>query len=43
MSILANEQDKPAWLAAQTRRRRLLTAVDPDGTRYIAYRVGGRP
>jgi hypothetical protein len=43
VSILAGEQGKPAWFAAQTQRRRLLVAIDPDETQYIAYRVGREP
>jgi hypothetical protein len=40
VSIYAREPEKTTWLARQHRRRRLLVTTDPDGTQYVAYRVG---
>jgi hypothetical protein len=40
VSVYAREPEKTTWLARQHQRRRLLVTTDPDGTRYVAYRVG---
>ena len=37
------EMAAAAWLSRQTRVRRLLTAVDPDGRQHMACRVGPGP